>query len=236
MRARTLRSRPVRATVPVLACVVLSALLVTLLAAGGDAHAVTLTVSNVENVQPGAAGVAVPLHLSNDGAAASVGGVQADVSYAAAVLTLTTVKSGTASQDAGKSVSFNIVSDGVVRVIIAGLNQETIQDGALASLVFKVASDARADSYPVAMTVAQMVSPNGVQITGSTVPGSVTVVGPTEGENGGEGEGEGEGGNPSGCACGTMAAPHDPGNSGAVILLMAGMVVFCSGAFRREQR
>jgi len=203
-----------------------------------NASAVTLSVSNVENIQAGAVSVRVAVTLANNGAAATVGGVQMDVSYDTTVLELITVQSGTAAQTAGKSVSFNIVSTGIVRVLVSGLNQKTIEDGTLASLVFNVAAAAQSGSYPVAMTVAQMVSPTGVQITGATVPGSVTIIAAAEGENTAEGEGEGEGesGTPSGCACGTLAPPHDPGNPGTGLLPATVFLLVCLGGSIRDWR
>ena len=202
------------------------ALLLALLTVTGNARAATLSVANVENATAGDTAVQVPISLSNDGASAAIGGVQMDVAYEPAVLTLSIVKTGAAAQDAGKSVSFNIVSDGVVRVIVAGLNQKTIADGVLATMLFNVAAGVPADTYPVAMTVAQMVSPNGTQIIGATVPGTVTVVGATEGENTA----------PSGCSGGTLSPPHDSGNSGAGVLLLVSLLVIGFGAHRREQR
>lgn len=197
-----------------------------------NAHAATLTVSNVEDIRAGDTAVEVPMALSNDGGNASIGGVQMDVAYEPAVLTLSTVKSGAASQDAGKNVSFNVVSEGVVRIIIAGLNQKAIADGVIAALVFSVAATAPAGAYPVAMTVAQMVSPTGVQVTGSTVPGTVTIAAAVEGEPGAEGEST----TPSGCSGGTLATPSDPGNPGTGILLAVCFLMICFGASRRGQR
>jgi hypothetical protein len=220
---------------------VAAALLLALVCGAQNARAATLTMSNVEDVQPGDTAVDLPMSLSNNGASASVGGVQADVSYDISVLALTTVKPGAAAQSAGKNVSFNEVSEGVVRVIVAGLNQKNIQDGVLAALMFNVAKGAQPGSYPVTVTAAELVTPNGVQVAGYTVPGSVTVVAAAaEGESGNEGEGEGEGegetGTPSGCACGTLTPPHDPGNFDTGILLAACSVMICFGASRRERR
>lgn len=238
MNARTWKSCRNCGGLPGSAGIAGAILVLALLAGMENARAVTLTLSNVEDVRAGETGVDVSLFLSNGGAVPSVGGVQTDVSYDASILTLTTVNAGAAAQDAGKNVSFNEVSEGVVRVIISGLNQETIQDGALAALMFRTAANAPPGSYPVAMTVAQMVSPNGLQITGATVPGSVTIVGASEGENvvEGEGEGEGEAGTQSGCACAAMAPPHDPRSPGPGILLAAGFLMVCLGASRRELR
>ncbi len=217
-----------------------AAALLLLLAGMNSVHAVTLSISNAENVRAGDAGVELTMALSNNGAAASVGGVQMDVSFDAATLTLTTVQPGASAQEAGKNVSFNELSQGVVRIIVAGLNQKTIQDGALAALAFDIAANAPAGSCPVAMTVAQMVSPNGVQITGSTVPGSVTIVSDTEGETAAEGEGEGEGegetGTPSGCACATVTPSQHPGNVGGGLLVVGSFMLICIGLSRSERR
>jgi hypothetical protein len=246
MRARTFKSHCGRGALSGLAGLVgMAFLLLTPLSWVENAHAATLTVSNVEDVNAGDTAVSVAVSLSNDGTSTLIGGVQMDVSYEPAVVSLSTVKPGAAAQNAGKTLSFNEVSEGVVRIIVAGINQKAIADGVVAALIFDVAANAAPGTYPVAITVAQMVAPTGTQVTGYTVPGTVTIVAvPPEGESGTEGavEGEGEGQTegevapPSGCACGSLEAPHDPENSAPGILLAACFLIICVGVSGRAGR
>ncbi len=65
----------------------------------------------------------------------SVAGLQFDVTFDSARWDLVDVELGTSAYEAGKDVFFSDLSSGSARVVVAGFNQETLADGAVAQLV-----------------------------------------------------------------------------------------------------
>lgn len=169
----------------------------------GNAFAAMLTVSSVANVSPGQTLVPVPILLAN-GLDDAVSGIEVDVEFDPTVLTLKSVTTGAAASSAGKHVSSNILDSGITRVIVAGLNQDAIEDGDVAVVSFAVLADAVAGASDIALSDPRLVSPIGTEVPVEAVAGSVTVV------RTGEGEGEGEGEGHVGCTGVPSGSKHTP--------------------------
>jgi hypothetical protein len=209
--------------------------LVMALLGAGSASAATLTASSVSDVKPGDASVEVSISLANETANAVVGGIQMDVEFDPSALEIASVKAGEAAAQANKTVSSNPLSDGVRRVIVAGLNQNAISDGIVVILSFNIKATAAAGAYPVLLTELQLVNPDGVQLSGDTVAGSITVAENSEGEGeGGEGEGEGSSGN-SGCFRGSIGSTGGPASPDMGILITAGAFMLLAHGYKQTR-
>jgi hypothetical protein len=131
---------------------------------------VTLTLGS-GTVQPGGS-VTVPLTLSGGMQPAAV---QWTLLYPSSILSITTAD-GPAAAAAGKN-STCASSTGQTICIVAGLNQNTMSDGVIASVTFQVASSA-AGSISVQMTGVVAASLEATAIPSGGVGGALTVAAP----------------------------------------------------------
>jgi sugar lactone lactonase YvrE len=83
--------------------------------------------------------VEIPIQMTATGTA-SPATFQADLSFDPAKLTFASARIGAQATSAGKTLSSNIVSDGDVRILVAGLNQNAISNGVVGYASFTLNS------------------------------------------------------------------------------------------------
>ena len=101
------------------------------------ADCVEISTESVQNV--GAGQWNVPIRLNDGG---DVSSLQFDLHFPNEQLTVADVTTGGAASSTNKGASFNVVRPGVLRVIVAGMNQLSIGDGVVANVAFKAADTA----------------------------------------------------------------------------------------------
>lgn len=126
---------------------------------------------------PGASGVAVSISL-NSQTGPGVVGVNFDVGYDTSRLTVDGVSIGSAASAAGKSLSWSEPTSGTLRIIVFGLNQNAIADGAIAVISFSVRSTASPGTFALPLSNAVAVDPDGGSVALTLNPGSFTVLAP----------------------------------------------------------
>ncbi len=139
-----------------------------------------LTVGSVD-AEPGQTGVALPVSLTAS-QGEEVSAIQFTVVFDSGTLDLPEVVLGPAAQAAGKEIQTNPVSAGKVQVLIAGLNQDAIADGVVASALFDVDAGAAPDSYVVMLESLSLSDPFGAPLDADALGGAIRLPG-------GEGEG-----------------------------------------------
>ena len=102
-----------------------------------------------------------------------------DLSYDENQLTVADVTIGAAAASAGKSVTWLLPSTGIVRVVVSGVNQNVIGDGAVANVLFHVLSSAVQGSHTLVVGNVVASDPSGGGITVSSTNGSFSVSGAT---------------------------------------------------------
>ncbi len=105
----------------------------------------------------------------------AVSAIQYDVLYNPVVCEVISVTAGPSSISAQKQVQYNILSAGKVRIIIAGLNQNTIPGGSVAQITLQVCRSAPAGNYSLALSGVILSSPTGSSVPASAVNGSLQV-------------------------------------------------------------
>lgn len=125
-----------------------------------------------------AAGSNVNLTISLAPGTAGVSTLQFDLQIPAA-LTYSATATGDAATNAGKSASGSAISSGV-RVLIFGLNQNTIGAGPVAVVTLAIAAGASAGSLPIPISALTASSPAGVAVPVIGVNGQVTVLPPAD--------------------------------------------------------
>ncbi len=168
-----------------------------------QAFAATMTVGQSDG-HPGETAVSVPLTL-NSSPGDIVAALQTDAKYDPNALTVTSISSGPSATAANKTVSFSTQTPGIVRLIVAGLNQNAISDGVVAIMVFDIAQGASTGVQTIQLAGALAADPTGSAVPIETTPGSITIT--TESS---EGEGESEARASTCCFGGTLS----PGNCG----------------------
>lgn len=105
----------------------------------------------------------------------SVSAIQFDVLYNPGICEVVTVNAGESSISAGKQVQYNVITAGQVRVLIAGLNQNTIPSGSIAQITFKVCGSAPAGDSTLSLTRVVLSSPTGTSVPATANNGILTV-------------------------------------------------------------
>jgi hypothetical protein len=90
----------------------------------------------------------------------TISGFQFDLHYNSEALTITP-SLGPAASNAMKEISFNILLDGTLRVVVIGLNQTEIGDGVVVVLSAQATSECEERSYPLDVTNASGTTPDG---------------------------------------------------------------------------
>ena len=104
----------------------------------------------------------------------SISGIQFDLEYPATVLSVTGT-TGSAATDAGKSASSAQVAEGRIRFLVAGLNRNVFQSGAVVSLQWSAVAGAAQGPHPVRLTNAAATDPDGVIVPIETADSSVGI-------------------------------------------------------------
>jgi hypothetical protein len=126
---------------------------------------------------PGDANISVPVRLnSQDGA--QVAGLNFDLSFDDSRLNVSNVTIGSEASGAGKVMSWSRPSSNTVRVIIFGLNQDTIPNGPVANVIFNVLVGAAPGTSPLTLSNAAATDPVGSGIGVALNNGSFTVLSP----------------------------------------------------------
>jgi hypothetical protein len=99
-------------------------------------------------------------------------GVQFDLEYDAAALDIT-IEGGPAAQQASKNVRSAQIRPGKLRVLIIGLNRNTILDGVIAVVHVSFKGGDGAKTFPVHVTAAAGTTANAQTISVSAKDGSV---------------------------------------------------------------
>jgi len=141
----------------------------------GLCRAATLTVGS-KSATPGETEVSVPLSLVS-GPGEEVSGIQCDILFDADVLSLPEVAAGPAAIAAVKELNFENVNEGRVRVIIAGLNRNSVSDGVVAYALFDIADNAAGSEQRVVLEAVLLSSCYGVEVPSEAVSGSITIAG-----------------------------------------------------------
>ncbi len=152
---------------------------------GNASFAATVSVGHV-TAGPEHGGAALPLHL-DPYLSEEVSAVLVDIAFDSNSLTLSEAIPGPAAAAAGKSVNVVEFSPGVVRVIVAGLNQEAMYEGVVAEVSLLFSPGIPPGFHPVSLGYTELSDPYGSRLEVSTVSGGVYIEGPEE-----EGEGEGK--------------------------------------------
>jgi len=138
-----------------------------------QSSAATLSVGQVD-ATPGETTVAVPLSLVLSPGNV-IAALQGDIAFDSQMLSLSDVSIGPAAAIANKSVSFSIQAPGLVRLIIAGLNQTAIADGVVANMIFSVANSTPSGMQAITLSNALAADPTGAPVPISPVSGGIAV-------------------------------------------------------------
>ncbi len=115
--------------------------------------------------------VTLPLTLTTNGT--DVATFQVDVMFGTP-LTYSSLSAGPVADAAGKEVTGTAISGGA-RVIVVGLNQNTMGDGVVANLTLGIAANATEGSYPVNLVSPSLADPDAQSVDVTTLNGVVTV-------------------------------------------------------------
>jgi len=140
----------------------------------------TLTAGEI-SAAPGSQGVALPISLALD-AGDEVASLQFDILFDGGTLALPLVVIGSAAQSAAKELSYFALGLDTVRVVIAGLNQTAIPEGAVAQALFNVDAAAPEELSVVTLGYVVLADPFGSEVDAEVVSGGIDVkVGATSG-------------------------------------------------------
>ena len=140
------------------------------------ATAVAQTAGISVGTTSGGAGTSVDLPVSFTAGGTGVSTLQFDLTLPSS-LSYVSVTTGSAAATAGKSASGNAIAGGA-RVVIFGLNQNTIGSGSIAIVRLGIASGTAPATLSVGITGISASSPAGVAVATQGVGGSVTVSAP----------------------------------------------------------
>ena len=123
---------------------------------------------------PGAQNIRVPLELKIE-KGEHVAAIQLDISYDPSQLTFKEVAAGQAALDSKKQVTGSTPSEGTIRAIVYGLNQNSLEDGIFATISFDIKSSASAGAIPLSASNVIASDPYANSLSLSTAPGSITI-------------------------------------------------------------
>jgi len=147
--------------------------LLSTIAVTNESLAATVTVATGTYI-PGQTEVALPVSLDS-AAGEEVCAAQFDLLFNSSVLTMQGVTAGSAATAAGKQLSSSTISPGRIRVIVAGLNQNVIGDGVIATVRFAVVSGTPGGIQPVTLSGVLLSDPDGVAVPSSGVSGGINI-------------------------------------------------------------
>jgi hypothetical protein len=109
---------------------------------------------------------------------AQVAAVSFDLSFDTAQLTFKGAAAGTAALNAGKEVASSILSPGLLRVIVYGLNQTAIGDGSILKLTFDIQAGA-SGAIPLKISNAAAAAPDASPVDVTPQNGTIYLPAPT---------------------------------------------------------
>lgn len=121
----------------------------------------------------GIAGNGVDVNVNFTEGTTGVSGLQFDIALPTGVST-PTITAGQSTLDAAKTISSNIVS-GSLRLLIAGLNQNIIRSGRLATVNLRLDPNLATGSKPLTSCCVVASDPAGSGVPGTIVSGSIAV-------------------------------------------------------------
>ncbi len=127
--------------------------------------------------EPGDTAISIPVSLDSS-QGTDVSGLNFDMAFDTSRLVLREVRDGPEAIDADKDVSSSTPSSGTVRVIVFGVNQNSIGDGVVAFIVFDIKTTASPGTVSLPLSNASATSPDGSNVSLSTNSGSLTVESP----------------------------------------------------------
>lgn len=133
--------------------------------------------AGIGTCEPGMTGLAVPVTLTAD-AGEQIASVQFDMTFDADVFEVTDVSAGAAAVAADKQLSYSEWSPGRIRVVILGLNENTIASGAVADAQLNVSDSASGGAYEVGISDVLLADPDGTSVPAQENGGQIVVVGP----------------------------------------------------------
>jgi hypothetical protein len=118
--------------------------------------------------------VVMPLILTNGGTP-QISAVTLEISYDATKLSATQVQIGNAANGAAKTVSSSNPSAGLLRLVIYGLNQNSISNGQITLITFHILSGAATGFTPLNILNLTASNKDGTAVTVTAQNGSITV-------------------------------------------------------------
>jgi len=135
------------------------------------AASVTLAMVTVE---PGKqVGVSVELQTGGN---EQVGAIQMDCVFDATALALAAATPGDAAVAAGKTIALSLLEPGRARILVSGLNQQSIPSGVAATLQFAAKEGASPGVYAITPSEVHLTDPRGFENHVASVPGEITIV------------------------------------------------------------
>lgn len=119
--------------------------------------------------------ISIPVDLSLQ-SGEHVASVQLDVGFDAKSLKVDKVSIGSSAQKAEKEVEFSVSSD-KVRIIIYGMNQNLINEGRIANLIFKLANSATAEECTLKLNNVVSCDEWAALVASATSDGSIIIIG-----------------------------------------------------------
>lgn len=151
---------------------IFSFVFVSLFIMAASAFAADLTVAQVSGAQGANVAVAVSMTGSSSD---NVGGIQFDVNFDDAQMTLGSVTVGSAADAAEKTMTTQVIDSNTVRCVIMGFNRNVVGDGAVAQVNLAIKADAAPGTYDVSLTAIQVSNIDAQAVQSGNTPGSVTV-------------------------------------------------------------
>ncbi|MCK5218453.1 hypothetical protein KAR10_02950 [bacterium] len=157
------------------ACVMLAVFLAGILGVNHDVNAYQLSGENVSATLGKTTEITLPINAIPE-SGENIVALQFDLDYDKDRLVFDRVTAGEAAQQAGKEVAYNQVGSAAnsLRVVVYGMNQNTIGQGTVANIIFKILPAVGRVELPIHGAIACNPEASQVEIS-STSNGSVTI-------------------------------------------------------------
>lgn len=124
-------------------------------------------------------GASLPLSVSFQASGNQMAGLQFDVSYDSTALAVSVIP-GAEIGRAAKTLYAADLSAGRKRIVIIGMNQTTLSDGAVLNLVLNISASAGAGVYHIVLDNVVGVSPSGSEVPVAGADATLTIAGERE--------------------------------------------------------
>jgi len=122
--------------------------------------------------------IIVPVELDSQGNGFPAA-LNLDISFDNAVMDLQDVTISDSALSAGKELVYVLVSDNIARIVVYGLEQNTMMDGSLFDLEFASTSSENG-TYPLSISSLTLADPQAVELRGTGVDGAVIISSETQ--------------------------------------------------------